>query len=277
MTLSNAVAPVALLALVACGSTTDLPPLRPVGVVTVEAVPSDRPSGFGAYATGYFFQDRVTEVTSSQSPPNACSSPQPTAISTSGSSTRWISPGASPTLSVVGSENTTARTVPLLESFDGASRVFYANDSLPTTYPGTDTATVTLAGAAGGFPALTMRGRMVENFTAQPVADSGEATGLVVQWTPATQNGTTMQIQLRYKTDASFQFLNQQVVCSVVDDGDFVIPAVLLDGWRNAGVDVQPLARDVLLSRYVSRVYEQGDAVGIIFTTIKKLQTKPGA
>jgi hypothetical protein len=276
MTITKSIPTLALLGVAACGGGTDLPAFRPVAIVTVEVHPDARPSGYSATATGFFFQERLTEISNSASPPNTCSPPQSTSVVSNSGGTRWISAGTNPTLSLIGPGEAVARTVPMLHTADLANRQFYINDSLPTVYPGTDTATVTLPGAAGGFPALTMRARVVENYEAQPVADSGDASGLVLQWTPATQTGTTMQIQLRYKTDPAFELPNEQVICSVVDDGDFRVPASALLGWRNAGDDTAPLAREAAFTRFFSRVYQQGDALGVLFTTLRKVEIKAG-
>ena len=276
MRIQKSIPILALLGAAACSGGTDLPPFRPVAIVTVEVHPNARPSGYSATTTGFFFQERLTEITNSASPSNTCSPPQPTSVVTNNAGTRWISPGTNPTFSLIGTGEGVSRTVPLLLTTDLANRQFYVNDSLPTVYPGTDTATVTLPGAAGGFPALTMRARVVENYEAQPVADSGDASGLVLQWTPATQIGTTMQIQLRYKTDPAFEAPNEQVICSVVDDGDFRVPASVLNGWRNAGNDAEPMAREAAFTRFFSRVYEQGDALAVLFTTLRKVESKSG-
>ena len=274
MNISKSIPILVLLGVAACRGGTDLPAFRPVAVVTVEAQPDARPSGYSATTSGFFFQERLTGIANTGSPTNSCSTPQPTASVTNSSGTRWISPGTNPTFSLIGPGDPVARTVPLLPITDLAGRQFFVNDSLPTVYPGTDTATVTIPGAAGGFPALTMRARIVENYDMQPVADSGDASGLVLQWTPATQTGTTMQIELRYKTDAAFELPNEQVICSVVDDGDFRVPASVLGGWRNAGLDDAPLAREAAFTRFFSRVYEQGDALAVLFTTLRKVESK---
>lgn len=274
MNISKSIPILALLGVAACRSATDLPAFRPVAIVTVEVQPDARPSGYSATTTGFFFQERLTGITNSESPTNSCSAPQPTGTVTNNSGTRWISPGSNPTFSLIGPGEAAARTVPLLPVTDLTARQFFVNDSLPTVYPGTDTATVTIPGAAGGFPALTMRARVVENFDMQPVSDSGDASGIVLQWTPATQTGTTMQIELRYKTDAAYTVANEQVICSVVDDGDFRVPSSVLNGWRNAGLDDEPLPREAVFTRFFSRVYEQGDALAVLFTTMRKVETK---
>lgn len=277
MHISKSIPILALLGVAACRGGTDLPAFRPVAIVTVEVQPDARPSGYSATTTGFFFQERLTGITNSESPANSCSAPQPTGTAANGSGTRWISPGTNPTFSLIGPGEAAARTVPLLPVTDLAARQYFVNDSLPTANPGADTATVTIPGAAGGFPALTMRARVVENFDAQPVPDSGDASGIVLQWTPATQPGTTMQIELRYKTDAAYTLPNEQVICSVVDDGDFRVPSAVLAGWRNAGVDDAPLAREAVFSRFFSRVYEQGDALAVLFTTMRKVERKGAA
>lgn len=266
----------ALVAVAACRGATDLPPYRPIAAVTVELVPGSTASGYAAVGSAYFFQDRVTGIDRSTTAPDACSGPFPVA-SPAGNAVRWISPGNSPTLTLVGSDDPNPRTAPLDLRIDLSGRESYVNDVVVPAYPGTDTATIVINGTAGGFPALTMRAPVPSDVVAQPVADSGTTAGLVVQWTPAAQSGTTMQIQFRYKTESTFPAPNETIVCNVVDDGDFAVPRSLLVAWEHAGLDAQPLAREVVFQRFIDRLYEDGDAVAVLYTTIKRAQIKPGA
>lgn len=265
-----------LAALAACQGATDLPAYRPIAAVTVELVPSSTTGGYRAVGSGYFYQDRITGIDRSATAPDACSGPFPVTVP-AGGSVRWISPGSSPTLTLVGSEDPNPRTAPLDLRIDLSGRESYVNDVVLPAYPGTDTATIAIQGAAGGFPALTMRAPLPADFVAQPVADSATTAGLVVQWTPATQTGTTMQILFRYKTASTFPAPNEMIVCNLVDDGDFAIPRSILVAWEDAGLDAEPLAREVVFQRFIDRLYEEGDAVAVLYTTIKRTQTKQGA
>lgn len=276
MSYSRFVWSVALVAVAACRGATDLPPYRPIASVTVALSPSSATGGYGAIASGYFYQDRVTGIDRRTAPPNACSGPFPVTVPPAGS-VRWISPGPSPTLTLVGSQDPNPRRTSLDLRVDLAGRQSYVNDVALPAYPGTDTATIAIQGAAGGFPALTMRAPLPADFVAQPVADSATTAGLIVQWTPGTQTGSTMQIQLRYKTESTFPAPNEMIICNVIDDGDFVIPGSLVIAWEQAGHDSQPLAREVVFQRFLDRLYEQGDAVAVLYTAIKHVQAKQGA
>lgn len=263
-------------ALGGCRSVTDLPPYRPIAAVTVELVPAPTASGYAAVGTAHFYQERITGIDRSTTAPDACTGPFPVLVP-AGGAIRWISPGSNPTLTLVGSEDPNARTAPLEPRVDLSGRESYVNSAVLPAYPGTDTATVAITGAAGGFPPLTMRARLPAAFVAQPVADSGTTAGLLVQWTPSAQPGTTMQVQLRYKTAATFPAPNETIICNLLDDGDFVIPKSILVAWEQAGLDAEPLAREVVLQRFIDRLYEEGDAVAVLYTAIKLVQTRPGA
>lgn len=254
---------------------TDLPPLQPISIVTLRSIPNDvSPSRFTAKAYAYFFSERGFSYSDSRFASNTCVGPQ---LIGSGGSTpaRWLDPGSPTTLTLQGAPGVAPRTQQLSKGVDQSDANVYTNAVNPTLYPGADTAVITVPGAAGGFPAITVRGRTVEDFTFEPVADSSTgAGGLLVKWSAATLPNSAMEIALVYAGSASSTKIDTQLVCTVVDDGDFSIPRQFLDGWQQAGDDSRPLQHEVHYTRYLTSAVTAGDATILLLNSLDKSQIK---
>ena len=242
--------------------------------MTVRSVPDGAsPTGYVAKARAYFFAERGFSFSDSHSPANVCSGPQAVTPSGVGPS-QWLDPGQ-PTQFTLRGPGVAPRIEQLLNnSPDEQDPNVYTNTFQPTLYPGSDSAIVTVPGAAGGFPAIEVKGKTVDDFTFDPVADSGGTGGLAIHWSPATSTGTAMEIELVYQSDAQASGLNAEIVCAVVDDGDFTVPRSFLLGWERAGEDVGPLAREVRFTRYRTSVATAGDASILLINTLNKTEAK---
>lgn len=262
--------------LAACGGlSTDLPDLRPISLVTVRSVPDGAsPSGFRGKAYAYFFSERGFSFSDSRSATNTCFGPL--RIGSSGTApSKWLDPGQPTNFTLRGTSGVPPRTVQLMKGLTGEPDVnVFTNATNPILYPGTDSAVITIPGAAGGFPALTVTGATVEDFTVEPVADSAAIGGLPVRWSPATRPNTAMEISLAYSGSGSTTEMDTQVVCTLTDDGEFLVPRQYLDGWQAAGDDAQPLAREVRYTRYLTSATFAGDATILLITTLDKKQVK---
>jgi hypothetical protein len=130
--------------------------------------------------------------------------------------------------------STTASTKYIFPTVDGEgdeSYVLRTTERLPF-HPG-DAVTVTVPGAAGGFAngtvsVITARGFTLGPIEAHPLADEG----LDITWTPAGDDSTKMLLSLQYGVGEPLP--NQQIFCSLIDDGAAEIPAFLLTQYRNA-------------------------------------------
>ena len=268
--------------LAACKTSTDLPPSRPFALLSVEPVrDASRPSGFSAQAFGTFLNERITGVVTSENPGDACSLPSSSTVSGS-RVPNYLRPGSPLEFRLQGtasSPDPSTRTVPMTEHRSGQNfeLVQWRNDSLPTFYPGTDTALFTSPGVAGGFPAFTIKDKSVSPFTAQRIADSVSSGGIVASWTaaPSAETGTSMQILLRYMSTPSATTLDRQVLCVARDDGTFTIPALYLDEWQAAGEDNSGRQREVSYTRYKTRQANIGDAIVVMLTTYDTTITLP--
>lgn len=272
---SLALMAVALVVAGCTGLSTDLPPLQPISIVTMRSIPSDAsPSGFTGKAYAYFFSERGFSYSDSRFASNTCVGPQ--LIGTAGSSPAlWLDPGSPTTFTLRGESGVAPRTQQLSQGVDQTDVHVYTNALNPTLYPGADTAVITVPGAAGGFPAISVRGRTVEDFTFEPVADSSTGVGgLLVKWSPATLPNSAMEIALVYAGSATSTKIDTQLVCTVVDDGEFSIPRQFLDGWQQAGDDSKPLLHEVHYTRYLTSETKAGDATILLLNSLDKSQIK---
>ena len=264
----------AVFVIAGCKLSTDLPPLKPISLVTLRSIQDvSSPTGYVAKALAYFFSERGFSYADSHNPTNSCSGPQPLVTSGTGPS-QWLNPGQ-PTQLTLRANGVAPRTVQLLQGTpDALDPNVYTNSIEPTLYPGSDSAIVTVPGAAGGFPAIDVREKTVEDFTFDPVADSGGTGGLALHWTPSTNSSSAMEIDLVYQTDASSSGLNAQVVCTVIDDGDFTVPRSFLLGWERAGEDDIPLDHQVRFIRFLTAISTAGDASILLINTLNKTEIK---
>ena len=274
MTRNTSALLLAVVVVAGCNLTTDLPPLKPISIVTVRSIPNvDSPSGFVAQAFGYFFSERGFNYSDSRAVTNSCSGPQPVNVTGTGPS-QWLDPGT-PTQFTLRGPSAAPRTVQLLKGLaDEVNPNIYTNATTLTLYPGSDSSTITVPGAAGGFPAIIVSGKTVEDFTFDSVADSSGTGGLAIHWSPSTNSNTAMEVALVYKSDPASTELDAQIICSLLDDGDFVVPEQFLIGWERAGEDDNPLDHEVHFTRYLTSVATAGDAAILLLNTLDKKEIK---
>lgn len=257
---TSAFAAAALVALTACSSTVDVPPPRPFAFLDLNEISaSNRSTGWVARGTALFTQARITGVIGSADLPEGCD--QPANISTGQTATNSPFDPGSVSLSLKSDANA-ARTVPLVTKVTSEGNTYWINDSLPNVDPGNDTATFAATGAAGGFPAFSIKAATVAPYTPQAVDDSVTGTGIRVQWTPSPNPRTAMQISLQYAdTGSKTGFPNREIVCIARDDGDFTISRVFVEPWQEAGVDSLNVHRQVAFSRFLTTTASVGDAI----------------
>jgi hypothetical protein len=114
---------------------------------------------------------------------------------------------------------------------NGAAYVLEQTDRFPFR-PG-ENVTITVPGAAGGFANGTISVLTARGFTLGPIAPSPPADeALDLTWAPAGDDSTKMLISLQYGVGQIQP--NQQIFCSLVDDGAAEVPPILLTQWRTA-------------------------------------------
>ena len=264
---SIAAAAVALLT-TACLSSTDAGTPRPFSYIDVREMPSSSATGISPFANAVFVKDRVSGVVPSFALNEGCN--LAAAINTDDGSDVPLSganlePG-NVSMTLKGSVDTTTRTVPLTPGGVSNGLLTYSNTAAPALSAGTDSVRVDVTGAAGGFPAFSIRTASVPRFVAQPVDDSITAQGIRVQWTPLPLSSPTrMQISLQYAT-AKNADPSMEVRCIAIDDGDYTIPRQYLTEWQGAGVDADSLPHQVVFSRFNTVGANIADGIAVIVT-----------
>lgn len=129
--------------------------------------------------------------------------------------------------------STTATTKYLFPttSANGEAYVLDVGERFPFR-PG-ENVTITVPGAPGGFTNGTISVLTARGFTVGPIDPSPPLNDpLPLTWTPAGDDSTKMLISLQYGVGQLAA--NQQIFCSLVDDGAAEVPAILLTQWRGA-------------------------------------------
>lgn len=114
----------------------------------------------------------------------------------------------------------------------GESYVLESSDRF-AFHPG-ERITITVPGAAGGFSAGSISILTASPFTLGPVAgDPPIGEPLPITWSPAGDDSTKILLSLRYGFNGAVE-PNQQIFCSLVDDGSADVPETLVPAWRTA-------------------------------------------
>jgi hypothetical protein len=95
-----------------------------------------------------------------------------------------------------------------------------------------DSVEVRVAGAADGFPEMTIRGQTAEPFTLGAIDTVAPPVGLTVTWSPAGNDSSRMVMSLQYHLESEQgDGLNEHVLCTFRDDGSATIARLHLAGW----------------------------------------------
>jgi hypothetical protein len=132
--------------------------------------------------------------------------------------------------------------------------VMRTSDRFPF-HPG-ERLTITVPGEAGGFANGTISILTAGAFALGPIETSpppGET--LDITWSPAGDDSTKVLISLQYAIGGSQA--NEQVFCSLVDDGAASIPSVLAARWASATTGT----RNVEAARWRVAIREVQDGV----------------
>lgn len=114
---------------------------------------------------------------------------------------------------------------------NGESYVLDPTDHFPFR-PG-ERVTITVPGAPGGFTNGTIDVITAHGFTLGPINPTPHADStLRLTWTPAGDDSTKMLVSLQYGVNQITA--DQQIFCSLIDDGSAEIPRILLTQWRTA-------------------------------------------
>ena len=127
-----------------------------------------------------------------------------------------------------------------------------------------ETVTITVPGASGGFANGTISVRTARGFTLGPIAPSPPADeALDLTWTPAGDDSTKMLISLQYGVGQIQP--NQQIFCSLVDDGAAEVAPIYLTQWRTAATG----SRNVQAARWRVAVREVTGGVLLVVSAFE--------
>lgn len=116
---------------------------------------------------------------------------------------------------------TTALTLP----YD-AGLFRYANPvSTPFSYATGDVAQATLPDGGDVFPASAISVRLAEPLLPGPLTLPVSGQALAVTWNAAADTSSAIILQLRYANPTSSTYANEQIICSLKDDGRYDVPA----------------------------------------------------
>jgi len=127
-----------------------------------------------------------------------------------------------------------------------------ADSAIPFT-PGTSV-TFAVPGATNGFPAMTVTAGTATTYAFSPIDTAPAADSFVVHWSPAAGTGTVLALTLAFSTNPDAIKPDQQILCSLVDDGVVQIPFALASLWR----DATPGTRVIQSYKWVTGTNRQG-------------------
>ena len=213
-----------LLALAGCVGTTENRGGNLIGLIQMNA--RSKGTGYTTSPTANFYLAGAATLSSAGSAPDTCSRGSYDPISAPVNEATVLSGGATVAVTVSGITDTLRRS----GSVDGTYRTALAAGI--AFKPG-DTVSFTVAGDGAGFPAVSAIMKTSEPFTMSTIALPAANQTIDVTWTPAA-TGAAMLLQLLYNdgSNSTPSVPNRQLFCSLVDDGAYSIPAILVDSWR---------------------------------------------
>lgn len=216
----------AVLVLAGCKLSSDLPSSVPAGVINIVA-DSTGPGQFIVRPVGIFFNKSNVVIPDSRLVVDSCQYGIYDSTANSPPISReWVSAG--PSVGVQ-TDQATGTLVPDT-SGDLVSYVLSDGGALPFT-PGSD---VTFAvSGSDAFPAMTLTANTAGPYAFGPV-DTLPSDALDLTWSPADGNESAVFISLQFASDPNAVRPDQQILCSVHDDGAFTVNPQLAVRWHQA-------------------------------------------
>lgn len=176
-----------------------------------------------ATGSAIFFQAYSAAVPSSSNQTNTC---QIAAVDTLNRvSTGQLQAGNALPLTIGSGTNVRTATFdyePLVQRYDVPGYLVYqAGDSISVSVPG----------RSPGFPAGQIKLRMSEPLTIDDVTIPAAGNPLQVRWNASSDPTTAVFLSLRYANPASSLYANEQILCSLSDDGNEELPASALTAF----------------------------------------------
>jgi hypothetical protein len=218
------IAVVAPIVLVACLEPDPVPETN-YGIIGLTTVPSTSDTILAPEAI--FYRTGPLGLPTSRVSSDQCQlAPYPTPSGETGQP-RFLDAGDS----VAVSTGTSTKYLFPIITVDGESYVLKSSDRFPF-HPG-EQVTITVPGVPGGFSNGTISVLTARGFTMGPINPSPPVDeGLDLTWSPAGDDSTKILISLQYGVGQVEP--NEQIFCSLVDDGSAKVPAGFTSRWRGA-------------------------------------------
>lgn len=194
--------------------------LQQYGAIVLRGTPDAVSGEMRATGQAIFFQAYSAAVPSSSNQTNTCQvGPVDTVTRVS---TGQLQAGNALPL-IIGSgtnlRNSTFDYEPLAQRYDVAGSLAYqAGDSI----------TVSVPGRSPGFPAGQIKVRMAEPVTIEDVTIPAAGSSMTVRWNASPDPTTAVYLSVKYANPASSLYANEQILCSLSDDGNEELQASAL-------------------------------------------------
>jgi hypothetical protein len=245
------------LTLAACDSSPVLDELQ-YGIVTL--VVSGEAGALATDAVGFFYRAERAPLPESDAAGAECTiGPISTAASPEPGFVR-ISAGDSIVVSAGGARIR-------LRAIAEPRRMRYARDEdPPLPVAAGQEVLVTVPGAAGAFPPMTVSANVPAIPVFAPIGVPDVGAPLTITWSPAGDATTRIQLVLRYGPATT---ATEQLVCLVPDTGSIDIPAEALGNWRSAGA----ASRTAFGRRWRSALQQSGGNVLALYFQLDRTIT----
>ena len=108
----------------------------------------------------------------------------------------------------------------------------YATDAaVPFGYAAGDSAQLTIPGDPAVYPATSIKTRLAEPVIPGAVSVPTGTTPMVFTWNAGRDSSSAIILSLRYANPASSPFANEQIYCSLKDDGTHQLPTSALTAF----------------------------------------------
>lgn len=219
---------VAVLALAGCKLSSDLPTSRPLGVINQKGV-QVAPNTYATAPVGVFFNASGITTPDSRYVVDSCT--QTIYPIDTGATPKYSYLDAGPNVSV--QTDLASGQLKPDTSLGGLVSYVVPGDSLLPFTPGAPI-TFTVPGATNGYPAISLAAATAGPYTFGPIDTLPDPTAFTITWSPAAGTGSAMVISLQFATGSTATAPDQQIYCSLVDDGSVTIPQRLASLWRTA-------------------------------------------
>lgn len=200
------------------------------GAITVTGFPNG--SAVRATARAIFFPAYSVAVPNSRVTSNAC---QFAAVDTNAVVSQGLMK-AGTALGLIAGSGAGASTLSL--DYD-IGTVSYNN---PTVfgYSAGDSVAVTIPGDAAGYPAASIKVRLAEPLLVPDVTVPAVGGTMPIRWNTGDSTSAII-MTLKYANPSTSRYANEQVVCTLIDDGAEDLTAAALVNFNNSPVDLRSL------------------------------------